>query len=396
MIRIILLTVAISLGLNVTILKAQIIIPNYGHGITIKAADESAVMKFGFRVQSLFTAIDPGYGEDITYSMLVRRARIKSDGYLFDKKFGYKVELGLSNRDLGNGKEIPQSGYAPRLLLDGFIKYRPNKSWEFWFGQTKLPGNRERVISSQNLQFVDRSMMNSDFNVDRDFGAWVFYKQQLGEVPIKLGVAISGGEGRNIVTENTGGLSYTGRMDIQPLGKFTNKGDYFSADLEREQKPKLAIGLSFNLNQGASRQNGQLGKFVTDSNGLFTADLSNIMVDLMFKYKGWNILSEYGKRSSNEDFTSTLPLSSFFDLGSGFNFQAGYLFKNNYEIAARYTNIMADAKYSALKNTEQYTLGFSKYIVGHKLKCQTDISYTQIKGRAGPTLMYRFQMEFGI
>ena len=36
------------------------------------------------------------------------------------------------------------------------------KNWELWAGQTKLPGNVERVISSGDLQLVDRSLLNKD------------------------------------------------------------------------------------------------------------------------------------------------------------------------------------------------------------------------------------------
>ena len=33
------------------------------------------------------------------------------------------------------------------------------ENFELWAGQTKLPGNIERVISSGNLQQVDRSLI---------------------------------------------------------------------------------------------------------------------------------------------------------------------------------------------------------------------------------------------
>ena len=59
--------------------------------------------------------------------------------------------------------------------------------------------------------------------------------------------------------------------------------------------------------------------------------------------------------------------------------QAGYLFKSNYEIAARFTTLEYENITGALP-TEQYTLGASKYIVGHKLKVQSDISYTTLNG----------------
>ncbi len=378
------------------IVEAQISIPSYGEGINITTADNSAELNLGFRVQSLFTLEDPGSGKDLEYGMLIRRSRLKADGFFHDKKYGFKFEMGLSNRDIANGNEIIQTGNAPKLILDAVFKYRPTKNLELWFGQTKLPGNRERVISSQSLQFVDRSMVNSDFNIDRDAGVWAFYKVKLGEMPIKFGAAITTGEGRNITVDNIGGFSYTGRIEALPLGKFTNKGDYFSSDLEREQKPKLGIGISYNYNNDASRQNGQLGNFVMDSSGIFLMDLNNIMVDLIFKYKGWSVLSEYAQRTWRNDLDDYLPLSSNFDLGRGFNFQTGYLFKNNFEVALRYTDIMASAEQTGLKDRQQYTLGLSKYIVGHTLKCQTDFSYTKTAGTDDPALMYRFQLEFGI
>ena len=40
------------------------------------------------------------------------------------------------------------------------MKWNFYKNFELWFGQAKLPGNRERVVSSGNLQLVDRSILN--------------------------------------------------------------------------------------------------------------------------------------------------------------------------------------------------------------------------------------------
>ena len=63
---------------------------------------------------------------------------------------------------------------------DAVVKYKATKNLEFWFGQTKLPGNRERVISSQALQFVDRSLVNSRFNIDRGSGIQFRSHHKLG------------------------------------------------------------------------------------------------------------------------------------------------------------------------------------------------------------------------
>jgi hypothetical protein len=81
------------------------------------------------------------------------------------------------------------------------------------------------------------------------------------------------------------------------------------------------------------------------------------------------------------------------------NVQAGYLFKNNCEIALRMTSIRPDMGVAA--NENEYGIGFSKYFVGHKLKVQTDINYRQkyTYGSTAPDngssdkLYYRLQMD---
>ena len=55
------------------------------------------------------------------------------------------------------------------------------KSFSIKFGQGKLPGNRERVISSGNLQLVDRSRLNSRYNIDRDVGFTLSNWTKLGK-----------------------------------------------------------------------------------------------------------------------------------------------------------------------------------------------------------------------
>ncbi len=82
------------------------------------------------------------------------------------------------------------------------------KNWELWAGQTKLPGNVERVVSSANLQFIDRSILNSRFNIDRDLGFQIRHKSAWGNNFItKEKFALSQGEGRNVTKGNQGGLT---------------------------------------------------------------------------------------------------------------------------------------------------------------------------------------------
>jgi len=229
--------------------SAQIVSPKFGEGLLrLKAKDSSWTMKIGARMQILAIA-KKKLNNTINSSFYIRRARLKFGGHAFSPRLKYKLELGLSNNDLSGASKY--TNHAPRLILDAVIKWNFYKNFELWFGQTKLPGNRERVISSGNLQQVDRSRLNSVFNIDRDQGLQIRHHFLIKKMLIRGIFSIAQGEGRNITTGNIGGLQYTSRVELLPFGKFKNKGEYKGSDLKFEKHPKLALGLSYDYNKDA-------------------------------------------------------------------------------------------------------------------------------------------------
>jgi hypothetical protein len=389
----ILISIGLGLMLSLSSVAQDITYNEFGKGIKIHAKDSSFSMKFSTRFQTLYTGVLNTETDEWTDALLIRRARLKFEGHAYSPKLTYKIELGLTNRDIGG--IVPQTNNAPNIILDAVLKYQFSPGWSVWFGQTKLPGNRERVISSQKLQFVDRSLVNSLFNIDRDIGVQLHHKGKLGTGVFKQAFSISKGEGRNVIINNSGGYDYTVRVEYLPFGEFASKGDYFGADLKREETPKLSIGATYDYNQGASRQRGQLGLFVIDEFGdQVTNDLSTVFIDAMFKYKGWSIASEFATKASKENKDAQFNYTT----GDGFVIQSGYLFKNNFELAGRFTTVKPDdLNYSSIVEQNEFTLGVSKYFVEHSLKIQSDISYRQlddINGEIIPDLIrFRFQME---
>jgi phosphate-selective porin OprO/OprP len=368
----------ILLGLSQATFSQDKTSNKFGKGISIIAADSSFSLKFGARFQTLYEATYTEDTEVYAEQLSTRRWRLKFDGYTYSPKLEYKIEIGLSNRDIGEEQ--------PRIILDAVLKYHFNKNLSVWFGQTKLPGNRERVISSQKLQFVDRSNVNGRFNLDRDVGIQIHHKNEIGKSVIRQMASISMGEGRNPTSTNTGGYDYSARVEYLPFGEFTSNGDYFGSDLKREKSPKLAFGITYDFNNGASNSRGQLGSPVTDLlGGIVTNDLQSIYLDAMFKYSGWSMMSEYVDRSGQENIAD-------FGTGTGFVIQAGYLFNNNFEIAGRYSTIESDNGLSSIKDENEYTLGLSKYIVGHSLKIQSDFSYDEFI-QSENRYKFRFQIE---
>lgn len=378
-------------------LSAQVSYPSVEKGLTIKSADEKVKMGLSFRIQSLASYENNTDGTDSDMKGMIRRMRLKSKGYIYNPRFEYKLELALSNRDQGNGSNAAQNSSASNIVLDAVMKYHLSNNQQIWFGQTKLPGNRERVVSSMALQFVDRSNVNSRFNIDRDFGVQYRLNQTIGNVPLKIAAAVTTGEGRNITTNNEkSGLAYTGRAEFYPFGEFTKKGDYFSADLMREEKGKLAIGATYSYNKNTTRSRGQLGSFVyeLDTNGIATDnysvnDMSTLFVDAVYKYNGLSVAGEYAYRTLSQDISG-------FSSGSGYVGQVGYLFDNNYEISGRYTSVDLAKGQGPTSNVTEYTIGVSKYIVGHKLKVQSDAAYIDDESNTLGNYRIRFQIEIGI
>ncbi len=379
--------------------SAQFKMPKFGKGLNFMSKDSTFKLKFNVRIQSLLIVEYDADSQDsvianrFSTNFLIRRARLKFGGYVFSPKIVYKMEFGLSNRDISTNKEDGLGSDASRIILDAVVKWKFAKGYELWVGQTKLPGNRERVISSGSLQLVDRSLVNSKFNIDRDMGIQLRAKWKFGNFILAPSIAFTQGEGRDITAGNFGGFCYTGHIDIKPLGDFTGKGDYYGADLAREQKPKLSIGLTANYNDRSIRQGGQLGSFVKDTLGNYVENsLSNFMADLMFKYQGFSLHSEFAFRMAAANIDHT---TKKFNTGLGFNVQAGYLLQKNYELAARFTMIRKDDDYSALSDVNEYSLCFSKYVVGHNLKVQTDIGYTHdpFQTTFGGDFRFRFQVE---
>lgn len=381
--------VTIALLFSISLSFSQDISNNkFGKGIKMVAKDSSMALKFGLRFSTLYEGFYEPESKSYVDNLLIRRFRLKFDGFVYSPKLVYKVEIGVSNRDIAGLTEF--SSGASNLLLDAVLKWNFAGNFILWFGQTKLPGNRERVVSSQKLQFVDRSLLNSRFNLDRDIGIQLHHHHKIGNAVIREMFSIAKGEGRNITISNNGGNAYTARVEYLPFGNFAKKGDYFESDHVREPKPKLALGASYNYNVGAQRSRGQLGPWLDESRNLKT-----IYVDAMYKHNGFSAMGEYVNRQTEESAVVTEnpdgSVDQSFYTGKALNGQVAYLFKNNYEIAGRYTTLIQDIE-TERKDIKHYTLGFSKYIIGHNLKAQSDITLIE-RVDTQDIWMFRFQVE---
>jgi len=372
----------------------------FSKGLSITAPDSAFCLNFRFRMQNRVGLQTDAWTADALdearYEAYVRRLRLRLDGFILDPRFNYIVQLSFSRSDM----DWENTRY-PNVIRDAMFFYRPTKRLQFGLGQGKLPGNRQRIVSSGDMQMPDRSLFNSVFQIDRDFGLNVYYNNKVLNQPISIRLCISSGNGRNI--EITDALSYSTRVEWYPLGAFTNGGDYFEGDLEREARPKVSVATAFSYNINAIRTGGSIGKDLYEGR-----DIRSLFIDALFKHRGWALAGEFALRNtlagtspvtfSPQDTAKIMP--SLVYQGYGYNLDGSYVFLNKNSIVLRYSHIEpSSAIQDYLKPTSYWGLGWSRYLKGHRLKWQTELGQTLLSPGTSSTTtswIWRFQIEAGI
>ena len=308
-------------------------------GIVFTDKDSLMQIVMRFRMQSL-AQVETVSDEDLSTTRenwAIRRLRLRFGGFLVDPRLTYNIQLSFSRGDMDYADT-----QFPNIVRDAVIYWNFDKHWQIGFGQTKLPGNRQRVVSSSELQFAERSIVNNTFNIDRDFGFFGWYRNEIEGIGLNLRAALSNGDGRNTVGTSgnaAGGFCYTGRAEILPFGTFTGGGDYFEGDVLREKSPKLSIGGTYSVNSRTRRTMGQLGP------ELWTpVSTSSLLADILFKYSGFALYGEYAKRDSknNPVTTKTGSDNRFVFVGNGLLAQASYCLPSMWEFVGRYAVVTPD------------------------------------------------------
>jgi hypothetical protein len=155
---------------------------------------------------------------------------------------------------------------------------------------------------------------------------------------------------------------------------------------------------AFSQNNNALRSQGQLGSSLYEAR-----TLKSVFFDAILKYNGWSATGAYMSRMADNPITvsatdATKQQAVF--VGNGIDAQLSYLFPSNYQIIGRFSTQKVDDEIQTISpDMDEYTIGLSKYLYGHKVKLQTEFSYDTVKNYSGSTdnnWFVRFQVEIGI
>ena len=347
------------------------------------------------------------YEESNSSRYRMRRVRLRMDGQSSNERFKYRFQV-----DLSGVSEIGESDEDP--LLDAYVDYALTNRISVKFGQrSTYTDNRELFMNSNSLQLVERSRLTSAFSSIREFGLFISGRFRAGRGSyIRPHFVLTNGDGKNVYSRDRGGLKIGGRVDYLPFGLFTNMGQFRQIDIMREQVPKLVVGVHYSKNNGMSSRRGRYSGRLIYLNANDEESLPNYTkygVDFLFKYKGFSALGEYIKSTAevpsditkrirnNGSISESFLVNEVQDvdsyvkgrmmLGSAYNIQMGYLFKNGFSIDSRYTHLIANEN-SFLNNEtfynrpNYYTLGVSK-LFGRNYGFKVQASVTHVDGSLG-------------
>lgn len=365
----------------------------FRNGVQFRDPDDRYALNLRFRSQlGIYANSDLG-ADPGSISGQVRRLRLRVFGHVASPTLLYTLQFSFSRADM----DWDNTGF-PNVLRDATVVWRPSNRFQLSLGQTKLPGNRQRVVSSGEMQFADRSIVNRAFTIDRDFVLQSNFSGGLGlgDARGNLRLAVSNGEGRNIVNRDSG-LAYTARAELLPFGDFTDGGDYFEGDLAGESSPKLSVGAGYSWNDRTRRTGGQLGReFGND----VSRSMGTAFADAVMKYRGFSLYLEAMHRHAVDPVVDAAR-RIFVLTGTGLMAQAGYFLSDRFELVARAAHVRPSSAVEALAPEQtQWTAGANYYLQGHRAKLQLDLTRNDEKNRSTGTTVGnwqgRFQLELGI
>jgi phosphate-selective porin len=316
------------------------------------------------------------FADEQSSSFEPRRLRMKIGGHGFQPWIKYYFEV-----DLQPARDVDADAISSAARV---IDWRIDLAKWDWggirLGQWKIDLNRERVDSSGRQQFVERSIVNRVFTMDRQVGLQFRGRLFKGTpADLRYYAGVFNGEGRSVRNTSNDHL-YMGRLQWNFLGRDLS---WRQTDVEFTEKPTGSFAIAGFTNTGpctrwSSSGCGNLDGFespITAASDQF--EIEQAVQEFAFKYRGLSIQQEYHRKFITDRVAGTKS-----DL-TGAYLQAGYFFHNlldfipaPLEFAARYAYVEEpnETERAVYNERNEYTLGANWFFSGHNNKLTLDFS----------------------
>ncbi|MGD9851539.1 MAG: porin [Nitrospirales bacterium] len=373
----------------------------YGRkGFELKSKDGKFATQLQWRFQGRFTYPERGdpessadFSNNPESTMELRRVRMKIGGHGYQPWIKYYFEVDLQSTANSGGSAGDTRLIDWRIMLERF------KFLSLQVGQWKVDYNRERRDSSGQQQFVERSIVNEIFTIDRQMGAMLYGHVAPGTFfDSRYYAGVFTGSGRGEANDD-GNMMYFGRYQWNFLGRDLK---WSQSDVEYHEQPtgSVAFGAYTTIGKCTRWSSSGCGTLGSPNSGgaAFTADsaaadgqyrVEGMVEEFAFKWRGLSIQHEYHwKQVKDNSIPEGAPGYKTNLMGS--YSQMGYFphylipaIPKPLEVAFRYAFV--DPNVSAKNDKRQeFTTAINWFFAGHKNKLTLDGSWLTLD-RPGTT-----------
>ncbi|MBN1342096.1 MAG: hypothetical protein JXQ73_05425 [Phycisphaerae bacterium] len=301
----------------------------YDKGFYIAAADETFLLKINgwsrirWTGQNRQTDNPRQQGrqkQDDINGFEVEDLRLNFSGHIHSPKLTYRIQVSGDTDQAHTWR-----------TWDAYVTYAMAKEAQLTVGLAKVPFGRQRSYTKSTLHFIDRSIGDETFNLNRSIGAYL-RGMLVDRLSYAIGISNGLANRDDTLEELDTNFAYSARLVAHILGDPIKT----EGDLAYSKDPRFEIGLSAAYND----DNGDRGRSTPYSvpdrirsgrgiGGYGTADLTGTDLlqfgaDTAFQYRGLSLSAEYWLRSVDGDseFSQWERLTGRDDAR---HYQAGYL-----------------------------------------------------------------------
>ena len=311
----------------------------------------------------------------------LRRVRMKIGGH------GYKYVKYYFEVDLQPSRSVSSSSSSSSgRVIDWRLDVQPYEWLGFRLGQWKINYNRERVDSSGRQTFVERSIVNREFTIDRQVGVLLKGRFNKGTAAdFRYYAGIFNGEGRS-VNNNNKNMMKMARLQWNPLGRDLA---WRQSDVKRHEKPTLSIAGAWAGNTGSctrwsSSGCGGLDSLAADTGNPDRYDLDQYLAEVAYKYRGFALQGEYHWKniSDGETLEEHEMEGAYVNVSYFFN-EVIPAIPEELELAFRYAFVDEPNSTRTIQENkrQEFTWGANYFIAGHGNKITADFSYLTLDDR---------------
>ena len=315
----------------------------------------------------------------------LKRARIVFSGNAFSSDLAYFVQL--------DGRSNSSDGVR---ILDYYCDY--DLAHNLWnctpgtlgikAGLYKMPFSLSRQLSGKELEFADRSMSSTYFDVNRSLGTSIYGTTNSLPLPLRWEVAmfngfVTGGAetGSSGTLDNNN--AFSGRIYLYPSGDW---GAGQLADLTSHRSLASRVGAAFAATTIARAGTTEFDSLLTVDSGIELAtllpaavdsyDVAQYSMDASLKYSGYSLTGEYYFRNVSGFRGNNINMANLFD--HGFWLQCGiFVIPEKLELLSRWSRVVGNSGTLGAtdQSSDEFAGGLVWYFLEQNLKLTMDATY---------------------